>query len=58
MAVERLVGMGFEERRAKKALADTDSGNSVDFERAVEVLVRERKREVAGLMFMPAATLD
>jgi hypothetical protein len=58
VAVERLVGMGFEERRAKKALADTDSGNSVDFERAVEVLVRERKREVAGLMFMPAAALD
>lgn len=52
------MGMGFEERRAKKALADTDSGNSVNFERAVEVLVRERKRDVAGLMFMPAAALD
>ena len=58
MAVERLVGMGFEEKRAKKALADTDSGNSVDFERAVEVLVRERKREVQGLMFMPGAALE
>ena len=58
MAVERLVGMGFEEKKAKKALADTDSGNRVDFERAVEVLVRERKREVQGLMFMPGPALE
>jgi len=50
VAVDRLVAMGFEERRAKKALADTDSGNSVDFDRAVEVLVRERKRDVGNLM--------
>lgn len=42
--------MGFEERRAKKALADTDSGHSVDFDRAVEVLVKERKRDVGNLM--------
>ena len=42
--------MGFEERKAKKALADTDSGNSVDFDRAVEVLVRDRKRDVGNLM--------
>ena len=42
--------MGFEERRAKKALADTDSGNSVDFDKAVAVLVRERKRDVGNLM--------
>ena len=50
VAVDRLVAMGFDEKKAKKALADTDSGNSVDFEQAVEVLVRERKRDVGGLM--------
>lgn len=50
VAVDRLVAMGFDEKKAKKALADTDSGNSVDFEKAVEVLVRERKRDVGGLM--------
>ncbi|KAI4242614.1 MAG: hypothetical protein L6R42_010965, partial [Xanthoria sp. 1 TBL-2021] len=50
VAVDRLVAMGFDEKKAKKALADTDSGNSVDFEKAVEALVRERKRDVGGLM--------
>lgn len=50
VAVDRLVAMGFDEKKAKKALADTDSGNSVNFEKAVEVLVRERKRDVGGLM--------
>ncbi|KAL8699049.1 MAG: hypothetical protein Q9201_006223 [Fulgogasparrea decipioides] len=50
VAVDRLVAMGFDEKKAKKALADTDSGNSVDFEKAVEVLVRERKRDIGGLM--------
>ena len=50
VAVDRLVAMGFDERRAKKALADTDSGNSVDFDKAVAVLVRERKRDVGILM--------
>lgn len=50
VAVDRLVAMGFDERKAKKALADTDSGNSVDFDKAVEVLVRERKRDVGNLM--------
>ncbi|KAL8962322.1 MAG: hypothetical protein Q9193_001256 [Seirophora villosa] len=50
VAVDRLVAMGFDEKKAKKALADTDSGNSVDFEKAVETLVRERKRDVGGLM--------
>lgn len=50
VAVDRLVAMGFDEKKAMKALADTDSGNSVDFEKAVEVLVRERKRDVGGLM--------
>ncbi|MCJ1384049.1 hypothetical protein MMC17_007165 [Xylographa soralifera] len=49
VAVERLTAMGFEEGRAKRALAETDSGNSVDFERAVSVLVREReKKRVLG----------
>ncbi|KAL8813232.1 MAG: hypothetical protein Q9200_000416 [Gallowayella weberi] len=50
VAVDRLVAMGFDEKKAKKALADTDSGNSVNFEKAVETLVRERKRDVGGLM--------
>ncbi|KAI4250001.1 MAG: hypothetical protein LQ352_005443 [Teloschistes flavicans] len=50
VAVDRLVAMGFDEKKAKKALADTDSGNSVNFEKAVEVLVRERKRDVGSLM--------
>lgn len=50
MAVDRLVSMGFDEKKSKKALADTDSGNSIDFDKAVEVLVRERKREVGNLM--------
>ncbi|KAL9131426.1 MAG: hypothetical protein Q9217_000640 [Psora testacea] len=44
VAVERLVDMGFEPAKAKKALADTDTGNSVDFDGALELLVRERKR--------------
>ncbi|MCJ1391762.1 hypothetical protein MMC18_004627 [Xylographa bjoerkii] len=49
VAVERLTAMGFEEGRAKRALAETDSGNSVNFERAVSVLVREReKKRVMG----------
>lgn len=42
--------MGFDEKKAKKALADTDSGNHIDFDKAVEVLVRERKRDVGNLM--------
>ncbi|CAD6581241.1 MAG: hypothetical protein ASARMPREDX12_000403 [Alectoria sarmentosa] len=50
VAVDRLVGMGFEKRKAAKALAETDTGNSVDFARALEWLVRERKRDVGGLM--------
>ena len=44
VAVERLTAMGFDEKRAKKALAETDSGNSVNFERAVSLLVKERER--------------
>lgn len=50
VAVDRLVAMGFDEKKSKKALADTDSGNSIDFDKAVEVLVRERKRDVSNLM--------
>lgn len=42
--------MGFEEAKATKALADTDTGNSVDFEKALEILVRQRKRDVGNLM--------
>jgi hypothetical protein len=44
VAVEKLVAMGFEEGKAKKALAETDTGNSVRFGRAVELLMRERER--------------
>lgn len=50
VAVEKLVNLGFEPAKAKKALANTDTGNSVDFEGALEHLVRERKRDVDGLM--------
>lgn len=50
VAVDRLVAMGFEEKKAAKALAETDTGNSVDFAKALEWLVRERKRDVGGLM--------
>ena len=50
VAVDRLVVMGFEKKRAAKALAETDTGNSVDFARALEWLVRERKRDVGDLM--------
>ncbi|MCJ1478516.1 hypothetical protein MMC13_007196 [Lambiella insularis] len=45
VAVEKLTAMGFEESRAKKALAETDSGNSVNFERAVSMLVKEREKK-------------
>lgn len=50
VAVDKLVAMGFEASKAKKALADTDTGNNVDFEGALEHLVRERKRDVNGMM--------
>ena len=50
LAVEKLVGMGFEAAKAKKALADTDTGNSINFDHALEYLVRQRKRDVSGLM--------
>lgn len=50
VAVDRLVGMGFEKKKAARALAETDTGNSVDFAKALEWLVRERKRDVSSLM--------
>ncbi len=50
LAVERFVGMGFDGGKAAKALAETDTGNSIDFAAAMEWLVRERKRDVSGLM--------
>ena len=50
VAIDRLVAMGFDEKRSKKALADTDNGNGIDFDEAVEVLVRERKRSVNNMM--------
>ncbi|KAG8528760.1 uncharacterized protein KY384_006447 [Bacidia gigantensis] len=52
VAVERLVAMGFESKKAKRALADSDTGNSINFEAALESLVRERKRDVEGLMHL------
>lgn len=45
VAVEKLIAMGFEEGKAKKALAETDSGNSISFEKAVKMLMRERDRK-------------
>lgn len=50
VAVDRLVAMGFDEGKAAKALAETDTGNSIDFAAAMEWLVRERKRDVGRLM--------
>lgn len=50
LAVEKLVTMGFDKQKAAKALAETDTGNSIDFAAAMEWLVRERKRDVRGLM--------
>jgi hypothetical protein len=49
IALEHLLEMGFEEAKATKALADADTGNCVDFEKAVEILVRQRKRDVSNL---------
>lgn len=44
LAVEKLVEMGFEEVRAKKALAQTESGNGINFESALQRLIKERDR--------------
>lgn len=52
VAVDRFVAMGFDKVKAGKALAETDTGNSIDFAAAMEWLVRERKRDVGGLMHM------
>ena len=45
LAVERLVEMGFEEDRAKKALAQTESGNGIHFESALQRLTKEKERK-------------
>ena len=50
IAVEKFVAMGFQPEKCRKALAETDTGNSIDFAAAMEWLVRERKRDVSGLM--------
>ena len=42
LAVESLVSMGFEEARAKKALAETENGNGINFKSALERLKKER----------------
>lgn len=49
IALERLIEMGFDKKIAVKALADTDTGNNVDFDRALETLVRQRKRDVSKM---------
>ena len=46
LAVEKLVIMGFEAGKAKKVLADTDTGNSINFDDALKYLVRDVKRDV------------
>ena len=48
ISLSKLLGLGYPEKAAKKALAETDSGNSVDFERAVAILERDgvRRRDV------------
>ncbi|MCJ1336712.1 hypothetical protein MMC09_001990 [Bachmanniomyces sp. S44760] len=43
VAVEKLVARGFSEREAKRALAETDSGQGIDFEMANARLERERE---------------
>ncbi|KAL8650801.1 MAG: hypothetical protein Q9210_003613, partial [Variospora velana] len=45
VAVDRLVAMGFDEKKAKKALAETDSGNSVDFEQAEKKMTDWTKKK-------------
>lgn len=47
IALERLLQMGFDRKTATKALAETDTGNSIDFDKALETLVRQRKRVVS-----------
>ncbi|KAI9817431.1 MAG: hypothetical protein M1827_001041 [Pycnora praestabilis] len=42
-AVFRLVGMGFPVEKARKALATTDTGECLDVEKAIELLVLEEK---------------
>ncbi|MCJ1311248.1 hypothetical protein MMC25_004919 [Agyrium rufum] len=44
LAVEKLVSMGYDEAAAKKALAETDRGDRVDFQKAVKALEKEKKR--------------
>lgn len=49
IALERLVNLGFDAKTAAKALAETDTGNNIDFDRALETLVRQRKRTVSRM---------
>ena len=44
VAVDKLVAMGFDEVKAKKALAQSDSGNSIDFDKALSKLVKDKER--------------
>ena len=47
VAVEKLVAMGYDEGAAKRALAESDRGDRVDFRRAVKSLESgKRKREL------------
>ena len=45
VAVERLVAMGYEEASAKRALAESDRGDRVDFGKAVKSLEREKRKK-------------
>ena len=45
MAMEKLVGMGFEEKDATRALAQTDTGDALDVEAAIKLLQREARRK-------------
>lgn len=44
LAVEKLVLMGFEEGKAKKVLAQTETGNGINFETALSKLKKEMER--------------
>ena len=45
LAVEKLVEMGFEVDRAKKALAQTDNGNGINLESALQKLTKEKEKK-------------
>ena len=46
LAVEKLVEMGFDEARAKQVLAQTESGNGINFQSALQRLSKEKERKL------------